>query len=149
MAPTLQDLRQDDSLWWRITVFLFDLRHFKEKAASQARLDDIVDASHAQINWLPGGETLAASIRATLDERLERRIKKRAQSSDYRVCAAHDLVPVFEEAFEAKPKELARNQKFVDLVETYGLEMPSDWRSVFAKVNRCGPKPRLGKKKSR
>lgn len=143
-------------------MFLFDLRHFKEKAASQARLDDIVDASYLgkpyftddqavmlKSTVLPGGETLAASIQATLDERLERRIKKRAGSSDYRVCAAHDLAPVFEKAFEANPKDLARNQKFVELVDTHGLEVPNDWRSVFAKVNRCGPKPRPGKKKSR
>lgn len=124
-------------------MFLFDLRHFKEKAASQARLDDIVDASYLgepyftndqvvmlKSTVLSGGETLAASIQATLDERLERRIKKRAESSDYRVCAAHDLAPVFEKAFEANSKELARNQRFVDLVETHGLEVPSDWRSV-------------------
>ncbi len=34
------------------------------------------------------------------------RMKKRVESGDFRVCAAHDLEPIFEKAFGIKPKEL-------------------------------------------
>jgi hypothetical protein len=37
---------------------------------------------------------LKALIEETLNERLERRMKKRVESGDFRVCAAHDLAPV-------------------------------------------------------
>ncbi|KAF2221930.1 hypothetical protein BDZ85DRAFT_264624 [Elsinoe ampelina] len=159
---TLQDIRQDDSLWWRVLVFLFDLRHFKKNVDSQSRLDRIVDASYLgqpyftedevsmlKSTALPAGSTLADTVQATLEERLERRMKKRVESSDYRVCAAHDLAPVFETAFEVKEKDLARNERFVELLNEHSLNVPPDWRSIFKPVNKCGPKPKPGKKKPR
>ncbi|KAF4555824.1 Hypothetical protein D9617_2g057880 [Elsinoe fawcettii] len=157
---TLQEMRQDDSLWWRVLVFLHDLRHFNEKDDSQARLDLIVDPSYSGQPYfsneevsrltttkLVNGKTISEIVQETLNVRLERRMKKRVERSDYRICAAHDLAPVFEKAFDVNPKDLARNVKFIELVDKHGLTTPDDWRSVFAKVNRCGPKPRPGKKK--
>lgn len=43
---TVQDLQDLPSLWYRIHVFVYDLRNFKERVDSQARLDSIVDASY-------------------------------------------------------------------------------------------------------
>lgn len=56
--------------------------------------------------------TLADLISSTLSERLQRRLKKRLESSDFRVCAAHDLVPVFERAFGVDPKVLDKMRSF-------------------------------------
>ena len=43
-ANTIQDLHANRVLWYKIHVFVYDLRHFQE-IASQARLEDITDLS--------------------------------------------------------------------------------------------------------
>lgn len=40
-------------------------------------------------------------------------MKKRQYSGDYRVCAAHDLAPIFESTFGIDPGLLARNDDFL------------------------------------
>jgi len=65
------------------------------------------------------GQTLKALIQGILDEKLNRR--KRVESADYRVCAAHDLAPVFERCFGIKPKDLQRDKLFVKCLEKNGL----------------------------
>ena len=71
-------------------------------------------------------------VQNTLCERLERRNDKSAASGDYRVCAAHDLAPIFEKAFDIKPKELAKSQDFLKLYERWGLELGENevWKGV-------------------
>jgi hypothetical protein len=66
---------------------------------------------------------LEAIIEETLNERLERRLKKRVESGDFRVCAAHDLAPVFEKSFGVKEKELARNERFKEVMGRCGLKL--------------------------
>lgn len=80
-----------------------------------------VEALKATI--VDGQKTLEAVIEETLNERLERRLKKRVESGDYRVCAAHDLAPIFEKAFGIRPKELAKNQEFLSLLDRSGLDL--------------------------
>lgn len=133
---TVQDLQDLPSLWYRIHVSVYDLRNFKEKVDSQARLDSIVDASYIGMPYFQPNEaerlkrtavnanqTLEEAIRDTLDERLERRIQKRAESGDYRVRAAHDIAPVFENAFGIKPKDLGKDVDFLDLWASSGLDL--------------------------
>jgi hypothetical protein len=43
--------------------------------------------------------------------------------NDYRVCAAHDVAPLFEKAFGVKEGGLKRNKEFVKLVRKRGLEL--------------------------
>ncbi|KAL2067467.1 hypothetical protein VTL71DRAFT_1892 [Oculimacula yallundae] len=62
-------------------------------------------------------------IEDTLKERLERRIKKREESGDFRVCAAHDLAPILERAFGVNGKEVEKDMVFLDVVERWGLEL--------------------------
>lgn len=71
------------------------------------------------------GETLEQRIQRTLDERLNRRMKKRVQSGDFRVCTAHDLAPIFEKSFDINPKKLAKDAKFMSLVAMNGLRLKS------------------------
>ena len=136
--PTqLSDLWEDTNLWYRIRLFLFDLRHFREQSQSRERLEMVIDPSYigapyfdqAEVRRLksmmpPGQEsTLEQIFEATLAERLDRRKKKRVASGDYRVCAAHDLAPIFEQAFQVKPRELQRDKQFVEQVMRHGLRL--------------------------
>ena len=105
---TVQDLQNIPTLRYKIHIFIHDLRHFDEKVDSRSGLDSTVDASHIGEPYFPHSEvemiksnavinnseqTLRDLIQETLDERLNRRMKKRVESEDYRVCAAHDPRP--------------------------------------------------------
>jgi len=87
----------------------YDLRHFEQGSDSRCRLESVTD-----------------------HERLERRTKKRVESGDYRVCAAHDVAPILEKAFGIKPKDLERDQAFLDMISTHGLafEPSQGWTGI-------------------
>ncbi len=138
-TPTIQDLRNTHGLWYRIHVFVYDLQNFKKRADCQSRLDSIVDASYLgtpyfteeevdmlKATMVNGEITLEVIIRNTLDGRLERRMKKRIESGDYRVCAAHDPAPVFETAFNIRPRDVAKDDAFLSLLESSGLKLKNE-----------------------
>ncbi|KAI9836346.1 MAG: hypothetical protein M1837_003394 [Sclerophora amabilis] len=174
----LQDPTRLPTLWYRIHVFVYDLRHFREKDDSQARLDQIVDASYLGTPYFSAEEvrsikdtvvkgeaddddaptttttTLEQLIEQTLEERLNRRNKKRVDSGDYRVCAAHDLAPVLEKAFRIDPKALARDQGFLKLVDSRGLRLSPEEEESWTGLSKeaCRPKgqgPKKTKKKGK
>jgi len=133
---TIQDLKTQLSLWYKVHVFIYDLRNFREVPKSKARLDRIMDASYLGMPYfkldevttlkatvVDGEKNLETVIQETLNERLERRIKRGVESGDYRVCAAHDLAPIFEKAFDIKLKELAKNQEFLMIMGRSGLNL--------------------------
>ncbi|KAI4189593.1 MAG: hypothetical protein LQ346_005093 [Caloplaca aetnensis] len=134
-SSQLQSLQNDAQCWHKIKVFLFDLRHFKERTDSRDRLELITDPSYIAApyfeppeiqsikSFIPGGcdITLGQLIESTLDEKLNRRMKKRVATADYRVCAAHDLAPVFEQAFGVRPKDLQKDKMFVKSLTADGL----------------------------
>lgn len=137
----LADIRSKKSLWYRLHVYTYDLRNFKTDGAARERLDSIVDVTYLGEPYFnpeeveifrntvcktSGSETLAQKIESTLDERLNRRIKKRVESGDFRVCAAHDLAPIFESAFGINPKNLAKNHAFNSLVSSRGLTLQDE-----------------------
>ena len=66
---------------------------------------------------------MSALIEETLKERLDRRTKKRAESGDYRICAAHDVAPILEKALGIKQKDLERDQAFLDKMSANGLHL--------------------------
>ena len=152
---TVQDLKTHPCLWYKVHVFVYDLRNFREIPDAQARLDKIVDASYIGLPYfqpdevqllkssiVEGDKTLERIIEESLNQRLERRIKKRVESGDFRVCAAHDLAPVFEKAFDIKPKDLARNKEFLAILGRSGLRLKDDdnWKGLpkksFQKKNK-------------
>ncbi|TIA22214.1 hypothetical protein D6C80_01441 [Aureobasidium pullulans] len=158
-TPTISDLKSNSPLWWRIHVFTYDLRHYRERPDSLDRLETIVDISHLSTPYfnesevtqlkstpLSMGKTLEETIEQTLHERLNRRLKKRQESNDYRVCAAHDLAPIFEKAFGLDHKQLVRDVEFLKLVDENGLEGGEEWTGLATK-SICGPKAQPGKKK--
>ena len=155
LPTTVQDLKTRPHLWYKIHVIVYDLRNFREIPAAQARLDRIVDASYisepyfspdeAQLlkaSIAEGDKTLEGLIGETLNERLERRMAKRVGSGDSRVCAAHDLAPIFEKVFCIRPKELAKNGDFLAILGKSGLVLKDgdEWKGLpknsFQKKNK-------------
>ena len=155
----LPELMMDSNIWYKIHVLLYDLRHFDESNVSRSRLETVIDPSYLGEPYfnsdevekikgahLEGGRTMAALIEETLNERLNRRIKKRAESGDYRVCAANDVAPILEKALGIKPKDLKRNKTFMDTMTANGLHlMPGEqWtglgRQQESSHNKSGKK---------
>ena len=58
-----------------------------------------------------------------LKERLDRRMKKRRQSGDFRVCAAHDVSPILEKVLGIKERDLMKDEKLLELIEKYGPDV--------------------------
>lgn len=135
----VQELQENKALWYKIHVFVYDLRNFRENDDSRGRLDSIIDASYIGMPYfaeeevqaiksttVQGTKNLEAVIRETLEERLNRRMKKRVKSDDYRVCAAHDLAPIFEKGLSIDHKRLAKDSEFLNLMEQRKLRLPDD-----------------------
>lgn len=133
---SLAELKMDRNIWYKIHVLLYDLRHFEQSNVSQCRLETVIDPSYLGEPYfnpdeaekikgarLDGDKTLLALIEEILDERLNRRMKKRVESGDYRVCAAHDVAPILEKALGIKPKDLERNHAFLDTMPANGLHL--------------------------
>ena len=124
------------NIWYQIHVLLYDLRHFEQSNVSQSRLETVVDPSYLGEPYFnadeaekikgarfDGDKALSVLIEGTLNERLERRMKKHVESDDDRVCAAHDVVPILEKALGIEPKDLERDQAFLDTMATNGLHL--------------------------
>jgi len=133
---SLPELKRNSNIWYRIHVLLYDLRHFEQSNVSRSRLETVVDPSYLGEPYfnqdeaeeikgthLNGDKAMSALIEEILNERLNRRMKKRVESGDYRVCAAHDVAPILEKALGIKPKDLERDQAFLDTMSAHGLDL--------------------------
>ncbi|KAI9809230.1 MAG: hypothetical protein M1825_002521 [Sarcosagium campestre] len=144
---TVKDVCENKTLWYKIHVLVYDLRHYNAKHASRDRLDAVVDLTYigqpyfdpseveflkATVVSVKGQESLKLPelISSTLDERLNRRMKNRVDSGDFRVCAAHDLAPIWEAAFNIHFKKLCKDQKFKRLVDSRGLRGVDEWQET-------------------
>lgn len=157
---SIAEVKANVSLWYRIHVFLYDLRNFRERADSHTRLETVVDVSYIGLPYFKpeeaemlksmmfDGKTLGSLIEVTLQERLEKRMKKRVESGDYRVCAAHDVAPVLEKVFGINPKLLAKNKTFLELIDRSGLFL-KDGDSWTGLVTKRHVNPVLEKKKKK
>jgi hypothetical protein len=90
-------------------------------------------------------KTLVEVIEVTLKERLEKKMKKRIESGDFRVCAAHDVAAILEKVLGVKEKDLRRDKEFLSLVERWGLELGEGmvWKGLGKKG--FAPKGKKGK----
>ena len=136
-SVSLAELKLDRNLCYKIHVLLYDLRHFDQTNFSRYRLETVVDPSYLGEPYFSqdeaekikgarpndGDKTMSALIQEKLHERLERRMKKRVESGDYRVCAAYDVAPILEKALSIKPKDLERDQAFLDAMSANGLHL--------------------------
>ena len=144
-TTTIADLRANNTLWYKLHVFIFDLHHFASCPASQARLDSIIDASYLGLPYFTAAEaaqikntktednstsksgvsmTLEESMRQTMEERMQRRMARHAESGDFRVCAAHDLAPILERALRVRWKDVKQDKAFRALMDEHGLTLP-------------------------
>jgi hypothetical protein len=135
---TLQDSTVFPSLWYKMHVFLFDLRHYRNHDDSATRLACVVDTSYIGLPYFTTreadtikhmvvsyktGEQLAQVVQQTLSHRFNLRRKRQLDSKDFSVCTAHDLAPVFENAWQIDPKQLAKDTEFLHLLKTHGLDL--------------------------
>lgn len=142
-----------NALWYRLHVFLYDLRNFSDNNKSQARLDQIIDASYLGQPYFSDNEvamikttiignqkTLAETIEESLNDKLNRR--KRVEAKDYRPCAAHDLAPIFERAFGVRPKDLSKDKQFLKLMTKHGLALAdtNEWKKSTPAGKKRGAK---------
>jgi hypothetical protein len=127
-TTSMQDLKELPALWYKLHVLIFDLRSHKANSTSRDRLETVIDPSYVgspyftpaeatmvkslQVSRSQGSATLADFIEETLKERLERRMKKREESEDYRVCAAHDIAPILERVMSVNEKTLMKERSF-------------------------------------
>lgn len=147
---SIQDLKNQAPLWYKIHVFVYDLRNFQDNSKARARLDAIQDPSYIGMPYFDpievqqlkacivdatDNKTLETLIKDTLKERLERRNKKRVESGDYRICAAHDLAPIFETAFNIKTKDLQTNTEFLAILDRSQLKLKDgdNWKGLQKK----------------
>ncbi|CZT51672.1 uncharacterized protein RSE6_12850 [Rhynchosporium secalis] len=185
LSTSVEDLRKNQDLWYKLHVFLYDLRNLREIKESHDRLDKIADASYIGLPYFSAheaqtlkstlitppkpknyagkkataeksaiqkvlvegveedvgdGKTLEMLIEEELNERLERRLNKRQASGDFRVCAAHDLAPILEKAFDIDPKQLSKEKTFLNLMARSRLKLKEgdEWKGL--------PKKSFGKK---
>ena len=87
------------------------------------------------------GKTFSERLEEGLNERLERRKKKRVQSGDFRVCAAHDLAPLIASALGIDLKLMEKDKDFAKVVEEKGLNLRGEiWgglkKKSFAPKNK-------------
>lgn len=69
-------------------------------------------------------------------------MKKRQYSGDYRVCAAHDLAPIFESTFGIDPELLASNDDFLRILGESGLKLKGEaaWTTLSQTKDMKGKK---------
>ncbi|GIK03855.1 hypothetical protein Aspvir_007930 [Aspergillus viridinutans] len=142
----LQNSTTFPTLWYRLHVLLYDLQHFNQRPDSRERLETVTDVSYigspyfnddeatAIKNTVVHGKTLAQIIEQELQERLERRNKKRVDSGDFRVCAAHDLAPILAAGLGTNLKQLDKDKRFLLLINSRGLDLGDEkWEGLAAK----------------
>ncbi|KAL4887914.1 hypothetical protein BDV59DRAFT_206510 [Aspergillus ambiguus] len=139
-----------DNLLYRLHVLLFDLQNFTKREDCRKRLDTIADISYIEPPYFTGSEaeetkeeiknatkgskTLSEIVADELSTRLERRTKKRVESGDYRICAAHDLSPILARTLNIDLKQLEKDKEFLRLVGTKGLHLDGEtWKGLKAK----------------
>ena len=150
------------SVWYKLHVLLYDLRHFEQSNQSRSRLESVTDPSYlgepyfnlSQAEMIKTirvetDKTLATIIEDTLNERLNRRMKKRVGSGDYRVCAAHDIAPCLEKLLGINPKNLEKNQAFVDTMTKYGLHLERGTRFAGLDQKHKTVSSKVDKKKAK
>jgi hypothetical protein len=46
MPKTAEDIRKNELLWYKLHVFMYDLRHFRSNEASRTRLDTVISLDY-------------------------------------------------------------------------------------------------------
>jgi hypothetical protein len=160
----LKDATISPTLWYRLHVLVFDLQHFNQRADSKERLESVIDPSYIGTRYfnpeeavaiknttikenMKGRQTLSPVIEEELQSRLDRRIEKRINTGDFRVCTAHDLAPVIGSMLRIDFKRLEKSEQFLNLLNTRGLNSGGeDWKGLPAKSIDPKKRKKTGKR---
>lgn len=74
-------------------------------------------------------------------------MKKRVESGDFRVCAAHDLAPILARVLGVDLKTLEMDKLVLELVRTKGLDLGGERWDGLAGKSYAPKGKRKGKKK--
>ncbi|KAF2648315.1 hypothetical protein K491DRAFT_554672, partial [Lophiostoma macrostomum CBS 122681] len=134
---TLNELRRNRLLWYKLHVFIYDLQNFRSNEASRTRLDTVISIDYIGHPYfsdeeaemlrsttvdVEGGQTLQEVLDSFFGQKLEARLQGRAQSEyDFGVCAAHDLAPLFEQALGVG--KMKKNKAFGKTLKKRGLDL--------------------------
>lgn len=131
---TLEDIKQDSNLWYKIRVLIFDLYSLSKYPICATRLEQTVDELYISAPYFTEKEAVAVKaaqvyesatddIGTTVGEAIGSRLttffEKRRASGDARPCGPHDMVPVFLNIFGMKKSEI-EEEKFVARVKRAG-----------------------------
>jgi arginine/lysine/ornithine decarboxylase len=139
---TTEELRQDSKLWYKLHVFVYGLRKIRSNEKSRERLDSVINTYYMGPPYFTATEAdrilhtiddEGRTLKETLDGFFARKLEKRMQSrmketADYRVCAAHDLAPILENASRIHTKDLKKNKGFMKLLRNGALSALDDGR---------------------
>ncbi|KAE9382024.1 hypothetical protein N431DRAFT_491285 [Stipitochalara longipes BDJ] len=123
IITTIQDLKDMPKIWYKIHVLIFDLRNYQANTKSRDRLKTVIDPSYIGLPYFSCTEAALMKSLQVGDTNGSATRGRRAESGDYRVCAAHDIAPILERLFGVKEKDLMRDKEFLGLVENWGVEL--------------------------
>lgn len=161
----MQALKANTAIWYKLHVLLYDLRSFRTDSVSRERLEAVNDISYIGEPYFSSeeattikntqtktegvdekGRTLSQAIEEEVQARLDRRMGKRVETGDFRVCAAHDLAPVLARLLGVDMKMIEKDKGFLDLVRTKGIYVGDEqWEGLMRKS--FAPKGKKSKKK--
>ena len=133
MPTTLSEIRQDQNLWYKIKVLIYDFHNIEKDPSCRNRIDRATDVQYIGAPYfteeeataikaaiVEGADGTTSSIEQALYAKFERSNEKRQARGDHRPCGPHDLGPVYLECFGIDKAEL-QDEKFVSRVRRSGL----------------------------
>jgi hypothetical protein len=133
----IEYLRTNQLLCYKLHVFMYDLRNFRSNKTNRARLDAVISLDYIGEPYftaeesqtlrgtvVEGKNTLQNALNTFCTSKLPERLRSRSKREyEHRVCATHDVAPIFEKAFGVKETNLKKNKKFVKLVRKRGVDL--------------------------
>ncbi|CAJ2503371.1 Uu.00g107650.m01.CDS01 [Anthostomella pinea] len=129
-TKSLAELRDDQVLWYKICVLVYDLRNMTKDKACEDRTLQTTDELYISAPYFSADEAATiksatvsdndnAFLEQTITSNLQNFFEKRRASGDCRPCGPHDMVPVYLECFGIDRAEI-ENEKFVSRLRRSG-----------------------------
>lgn len=161
----VSNLREDNNIWYRILVLLYDFSDYAKGPQSAMRLDcttHMLYISEPYFNEDEAEKILnakrdtdenrheAVSVAEAIHGAFETFAEKRRASGDSRPCGPHDLLPLYCDVFGVSKEEL-RDEKFLSRLRRSGVGERQSTKTRASDKNEegadaKGAKPNGGKK---
>lgn len=136
MGNKIESVRSNNTFWYKIHVFIYDLQNFRSSDTARDRLNGVFDPAYIGVPYIEpqdadllkgvvvqGPKTLEEVIHETIAECVERRKKKILETGDHRIVATHDISLIFEKVFDIDYKRLEKDEHFLKPVGDGGLRL--------------------------